>query len=123
MKNKFKDYSFWMSVTAAVILVLNNFGKAFGFSVNNELITQTVDSVCGVLILFGIITMSKKDGTKEDEKENVSNVDFLSVFEKKDVANKSKNDEKLDSQNVDDKGKENATRQNACDQEKQDFKE
>jgi uncharacterized membrane protein len=61
MKNKFKSYSFWMSVTAAVILVINNFGTLFGFEIDSNVITKIVDSICGVLILFGVITMTKKD--------------------------------------------------------------
>ena len=67
MNNKYKSYSFWMSVTAAVILVINNVGKVCGFSIDSKIVTQIVDSVCGVLILFGIITISK---TEKDEKEN-----------------------------------------------------
>lgn len=68
MKNKFKSYSFWMSVTAAIILVINNLGNIFGFEVDGNVITKIVDSICGVLILFGVITMTKKD---EESAENI----------------------------------------------------
>lgn len=64
MKNKFKTYSFWMSVCAAVVLVINNLAKAFGFSFDNEVFTQIIDSVCGVLVVFGVLTISKKDKEK-----------------------------------------------------------
>ena len=67
MKDKFKSYSFWMSVTGAVILVLNNIGKVCGFTVNDIVFTEIVDSICGVLILFGVITISKDDKTNADD--------------------------------------------------------
>lgn len=66
MKDKFKNYSFWISVTGAVILLLNNLGKVFGFSVNNEAIYSIVDGVCGVLVVFGVLTMNK---TKKDTQQ------------------------------------------------------
>ena len=66
MKEKFKSYSFWMSVTGAVILVLNNLGKVFGFTVDNQAITSIIDSVCGMLVVFGILTMPKSTTKKED---------------------------------------------------------
>ena len=68
MKEKFKSYSFWMSVTASIILVLNNLGNVLGFSVQSETVTKIVDSICGVLILFGIITMPKSKEETDDEK-------------------------------------------------------
>ena len=68
MKEKFKSYSFWMSVTASIILVLNNLGNVLGFSVQSETVTKIVDSICGVLILFGIITMPKSKEETDNEK-------------------------------------------------------
>lgn len=49
-------------------MVLNNLGKAFGFSVNNEIIYNIVDSVCGVLVVFGVLTMKSKDETSQNAK-------------------------------------------------------
>ena len=56
LKQKFKNYGFWMSLTAAVVLVLQTIGKNFNFSVDDEAITSIVNSVCGVLIVLGIIS-------------------------------------------------------------------
>ena len=91
MKNKFKSYSFWMSVTGAVILVLNNLGKAFGFAVDSEIITQIVDSICGVLILFGIITMTKS-GKEESKQDDVTAQDEEKQDETSQDDEKSKED-------------------------------
>ena len=56
LKDKIKNYGFWMSLTAAVILMLQAIGKAFGFTIDNEAITSIVTSICGVLIVLGIIS-------------------------------------------------------------------
>lgn len=80
MKNKLKSYSFWMSVTAGVILVLNNIGKVCGFSVESDAVTAIVDSICGVLILFGVLTMpkSKAKGEKEGDECGIEHEIFES---------------------------------------------
>lgn len=60
-----------MSVTASVILVLNNLGDVFGFAVQSEAVTKIVDSICGVLILFGVLTMSKPKEEITSEKQQI----------------------------------------------------
>ena len=93
MKEKFKSYSFWMSVTASVILVLNNLGDVFGFAVESETVTKIVDSICGVLILFGIITIPKSKTETDDENiledQNTENKDDIKVENTEDEVNKS----------------------------------
>jgi uncharacterized membrane protein len=74
MKEKFRSYSFWISVTGAVILVLNNLGKAFGFSVDNESILSIIESICGVLVVFGILTMPKGDSSTDIAEDNSTSV-------------------------------------------------
>ena len=69
MKKKFKSYSFWMSVCASVVLVINNVGRAFGFTIDNEAFTAIVDSVCGVLIVLGVLDMTKSEN-KDDDNQN-----------------------------------------------------
>jgi len=70
MKDKLKSYSFWMSVSAAVVLVINKIGKHFGFYLDNEIVAEIVDSICGVLILFGVITMTKGDKKHGEEQDS-----------------------------------------------------
>lgn len=56
LKNKIKNYGFWMSLSAAIILVLQTLGEALGFKIDDEVIMSVVTSVCGVLIVLGIIS-------------------------------------------------------------------
>ena len=71
MKDKFKNYSFWISVTGAVLLLINNLGKVFGFTVDNDAVVSIVDGFCGVLVVFGILTMNKnsKDNSTTQQSE------------------------------------------------------
>ncbi len=103
MKEKFKSYSFWMSVTAGVILVINNLGKVFGFAVKSETVTQIVDSICGVLILFGVLTMSKDEKAEtENSNEETNNSDC-------EVNNQNQNDIQVESSK--DANKKNADKE------------
>ena len=78
MKNKFKSYSFWMSVSAGIVLVLNNIGKVFGFVVESEVVTQIVDSICGILILFGVLTLPKDHNeTDANEKNDIESFENI----------------------------------------------
>ena len=67
-----------MSVAAGVILVLNNLGNVLGFYVESEAVLAIVDSICGVLILFGVITMPKSKSETEDENQEEIDFDNLS---------------------------------------------
>lgn len=79
MKSKFKSYSFWMSLTGAVILMINTLGESFGFSVNETAVNAIVNSVCGVLVVLGIIIMPKKDATTEELKPEEKEIDNLTT--------------------------------------------
>ena len=113
MKEKFKSYTFWMSVTAAVILVINNIGNVFGFEVDSKVITQIVDSICGVLILFGVITMAKTENKEENGKnttfESAENNDDSKVCKNDDLKSQLKTDfgDDFDNKKTDDKNKQN----------------
>lgn len=66
MKNffdKFKSYNFWISFVGVLIIVLNAFGKIFGFSIENRIIEECVISVAGILVGLGIVI---KDDNKEE---------------------------------------------------------
>lgn len=70
MKKKFRSTGFWLSLTGAVLLVVQQLGIAFNFNVNSEVINGVVTSVCGVMVMLGILIPSKED--------NLSNLDNFS---------------------------------------------
>ncbi len=109
--NKLKTTGFWISLTGAVILVLQVIGGAFGFKINSELINNLVSSICGVLVIVGVLIPSKQENNKinfptdsSDENLNSSNqqeeTETCNKTKNEDVLNETKN-ETLD-ENIDD---------------------
>lgn len=65
-----------MSLSAALIILLDAFGNVFGFKIENKIVEDCVMSIAGILVVFGIVSMndSKSDidetEDKVDEKQN-----------------------------------------------------
>lgn len=73
MKNffkKFRSYSFWISLSGAIILLINALGRAFGFSIENQLVEDIVLSIAGVLVVLGLVTMDFKPNDEEKEEND-----------------------------------------------------
>ena len=69
MKNKIKSYGFWTALAGAVVVLINALGKAFGFSIDNEVVTNVIMAIAGVLVVLGVVTMSKgEDGNQQEGK-------------------------------------------------------
>ena len=66
MKNKFKSYTFWLTLIGAVIILVNTLGTTFGFSVNEVAITSIATAVLGIFVTLGIV---HKDSKSEQEKK------------------------------------------------------
>lgn len=72
MKNFFKkfcSYSFWVSLSGAVVILLNAFGRAFGFKIENQVVEDCIMAVAGVLVVFGICFKSTKENPETDKNE------------------------------------------------------
>ncbi len=70
--NKFKTYSFWVSLSSAVVLLINSIGRIFGFTIENQLVEDLILSFAGVLLVLGIVTMNsgnKDDGEDDNDDE------------------------------------------------------
>lgn len=72
MKEKLKSYSFWVGLIASIMLVVKFVAESFGLSINEESIDTVVNSILGILTVFGVINKPKE---KIDSNENVDNVD------------------------------------------------
>lgn len=95
--NKLKTTGFWISLTGAVILVLQVIGGAFGFKINSELINNLVSSICGVLVIVGVLIPSKQENNKINFPTDSSNENLNSSNqqEKTETCNKTKNEDVL----------------------------
>ena len=68
MKNKIKSYGFWTALASAVVVLVNALGQMFGFSVDNEIITNVIMAIAGVLVVLGVVTMPKGDSNQQEGK-------------------------------------------------------
>ena len=109
MKNffkKMKTYSFWVSFSGALIILVNALGRAFGFKVENQVIEDCIMSIAGILVVLGVVTMGDKkiknddksgdDVLDENEEKSGSENDTISEENGEDfVLNEDKTDENL----------------------------
>lgn len=109
MKNffkKMKTYSFWVSFSGALIILVNAFARAFCFKVENQVIEDCIMSIAGILVVLGVVTMGDKkiknddksgdDVLDENEEKSDSENDTISEENGEDfVLNEDKTDENL----------------------------
>lgn len=73
MKNffkKMKSYSFWVSFSGALIILLNAFGRIFGWQIENQIVEDCIMSIAGILVVFGVVTMGNGGDNGETPDEN-----------------------------------------------------
>lgn len=56
--NKFKNPNFWIAIGSVVVVLLS----AFGVDMGGEVANMVVNSVCGLLVVFGIFVDNGKAG-------------------------------------------------------------
>ncbi len=98
MKNffkKFRSYSFWVSLSGAVIILLNALSRLFGFEIENQVVEDVIMSVAGVFVVLGIVVYDKNSNSSENDDEE--NLNFENTDEIADENNEeSQKDEKSD---------------------------
>ena len=67
---KFKSYGFWTALAGAIVVLINSIGKCFGFAVEEEIITNIVMAVAGVLVVFGVVSMPKDENEEKTEQQD-----------------------------------------------------
>lgn len=74
LKQLVKSYGFWTALAGAVVVLVNAIGRACGFFVEEEIISNIIMAVAGILVVFGVVAMPKKENedpvdTEEKEEE------------------------------------------------------
>ena len=103
--SKFKKYSFWVALMGAVVLMVENLSAIFGFEFNKSIFESVFLSVCGILVVLGIIVNDKKDSrslNQEEDEELVNKEAEYFDFENDNIKNKNQSDE-LEDQDSNDK--------------------
>ncbi len=78
MKNffkKFKSYGFWVSLSAGIIVLLNALGRAFGFSIENQIVEDVIMSIASLLVILGVVSMNDKDKKNNKNDSQNENID------------------------------------------------
>lgn len=69
MKSNFRSYGFWTALAGALVMLINAIGKCFGFAVEEEIVSNIVMAVAGVLVVFGVVAMPQKQEPANDKKD------------------------------------------------------
>ena len=69
MKNKFKSYSFWTALAAAVVVLVEAFGRLFGFIPDGKLVADIIMAVAGVLVVLGVVAAPTGNEKKDESLE------------------------------------------------------
>ena len=72
-KQMIKSYGFWTALAGSIVVLVNAIGRAFGFFVEEEIISNVIMAIAGVLVVFGIVTIPKGEQTTDEEKEEEDN--------------------------------------------------
>jgi len=76
MKSKLRTTSFWLSVSAAIVLVLDSLTNIFGVKLYSKEVEVIILSICSILVTIGIITKRNVTDTKEvDKKELLEDIE------------------------------------------------
>ncbi len=97
-KNRLKNYSFWVSLASAILLLVQAIGKPLGLVINEEIYMSIVNSVLGVFVVLGIITHPAQNLINNEEKEEQMEQENF-VVEQEKVNNETKSGS-TDSQNA-----------------------
>ena len=81
-KDRIKSYGFWTALSGAVVILVQSITKCFGVEVQEELISDIIMSVCGVLVVFGIVTMPNKKADSDESEEKTESEESSESEEK-----------------------------------------
>ena len=73
-KKLISNYGFWTGLSAAVVMLFASVSKAFGLSIDNKIIEDIIMSICGVLVVFGVVSIPpQKSQEEQNQSENANN--------------------------------------------------
>ena len=79
---KIRTYGFWVALSGAIVMLVNALGRAFGFEIEDKLVSDIILAFAGVLVVFGIVIMPQKE--ENDKVDDVQEVEQDKIEEQKD---------------------------------------
>ena len=65
-----KSYKFWTSLAGSVGLVLTAMSDTFGISINVSGVKEIIMTLCGVLIVFGVVKKPVQENKENQEQKD-----------------------------------------------------
>jgi len=65
--SRFKTYAFWVALSSAIVILIQNLGKLLGFEIESGIIENVIMSICGVLVVLGIVSKGNSDTNSAQE--------------------------------------------------------
>ena len=70
LKSKLKNPKVWMGIISALVLLINNIGEIFGFSVDVPLVNEGVSMICTILVILGVLSNPESNSKTDSDKKN-----------------------------------------------------
>lgn len=76
MRNKLKTTSFWLGLSAALVIILDTITELLGIKLYSNEVESVILSICSILVTIGIVTKRKVTDEKEvDKKELLEDIE------------------------------------------------
>lgn len=86
LKNKIKNYGFWISLLSILFLITKHILNKCGIVIDEYFITEIISAFCFLLITLGVISNPESgkgfNDIKKDVKENINNPNLPKSEEK-----------------------------------------
>ncbi len=73
MKDKIKSYGFWVSLSGAIVVLVDTICKAIGVASYGNLVSNIIMGIAGVLVVFGIVSMPSNNNATEKQSDDEDN--------------------------------------------------
>lgn len=85
--SRFKTYAFWVALSSAIVILIQNIGKLFGFEIESGIIENLIMSICGVLVVLGIVSKGNNTDNQEVQNNDLNIIEEESedVLQEKDI--------------------------------------
>lgn len=74
LKDRIKTYNFWVSLSSAVFLMIKLLGEQIGFRVDESIFNDLITSLCGILVILGIIVPPTSKSQTNTISNNVTSI-------------------------------------------------
>ena len=74
MKEKFKSFNFWISLTSVLILFIRIIGDKFGVSIDENGFMDIMVLLCTVFVVLGIFDVPKTNIKTEDGENGITTI-------------------------------------------------